>query len=186
MSDEALRAAERAFATDPSEEHEAALLRARLRTGRLSRARVYVAAWLRHAPALAALGDEAPPDDRPAGPAVTAAFEALDDAARRALVVVALDSLEPAPPGSVADHCVAALRAWVREGRPIPPAVVEASAQQARRERRDPYDPRHRLVRIVGTGRGWGGLLLWFRLETPLVRPAARALLELPSPTEAG
>lgn len=60
MSDEALRALEQRWLATRTRDDEVRYLAARLRAGDLSRGRLELAAWLRHAPARTLLGDAAP------------------------------------------------------------------------------------------------------------------------------
>jgi hypothetical protein len=73
MSDQELRELERRYRQSGDATDEAAWLGARLRVGDVDRSRVELCAWLDHAPARVALGDEAP------GPLVLVARERLDE-----------------------------------------------------------------------------------------------------------
>lgn len=144
MSDQALRALERTWRRSGQPDDEARYLAEALRVGRLPRARLEVAAYLRHGPARAALGDAAPAGDHVPWAAWAAAVD--DDGRRalvRALVAAARAGLSAAPEADpAASRACDLLEAW--------PAAPAAEQARALREARDAL----RVERDALAGRG--------------------------------
>ncbi len=130
MGDEDLRALERAWQQTGTIEAEARLLRARLRAGALAPERLELAAWLGHAPAIEALGPEAPAGEH----VPLARWAAALDAEGRAVVVgarleqIALDA--PAALGELVEGMRRALAHWSRDPTPERLAAVQALAAE--------------------------------------------------------
>lgn len=137
MTDGALRELERAWRASGQPDDEARYIAEALRAGRLVRERVELAAYLRHAPARAALGDGAPAGEHVPWSAWVAA---VDDDGRRALVralvgaVRAAAHLEHEPVTRACD----ALEAWLAA-----PGLEHARALREARDalRVDPVGP---------------------------------------------
>ncbi|MCO5166329.1 MAG: hypothetical protein M9894_08195 [Planctomycetes bacterium] len=131
MSDEALRALERTWRRSGHPDDEARYLAEALRAGRLARPRVEVAAYLRHGPARAALGDAAPAGDHVPWSSWVAAVDAEGRRALlRALVAAARAGLTAAAePDPAAAHACDLLERW-----PATPGDEDRRALRAARD----------------------------------------------------
>lgn len=127
MSDETLRALQQRWRATRARDDETRYLQARVRSGELSRGRLELAAWLGHAPARAALGDDAP-----AGSYVDEAAlgSVLNVPGRAAIIEACLADFvgQPEFDEPRVRQVLAALRAWCADPSAVQVAVLRQTA----------------------------------------------------------